>query len=70
MEVTCQSVIEITSEFSYLCYVLHNFILFKSQLLIKLFYIIDNFGLICLLITCNCIYIYNQIVVNSVEFAY
>ena len=44
-----------------------NLFLFKSQLLRKLFYIINNVGLICMLITCNCIYIYNQTAVYSVN---
>ena len=41
--------------------------LFKSQLLRKLFYIINTVGFIFFLITCNCFYIHNQIAVDSVN---
>ena len=41
-------------------------LLFNSQLLRKLFYI-NTVGLIYTLITCNCIYIYNQLAVYSMN---
>ena len=43
------------------------YITFSMILLRKLFYIFNSFVLIYILVTCNCIYIYNQIVVFSVN---
>ena len=39
----------------------------KSQYSIKLFYFINIVSLIYIKITCNCIYIYHSIVVNSLN---
>ena len=39
----------------------------KPQLVIKLFSIINTVGFIYILITCNCIYIYNKIAIYSMN---